>query len=1191
MATESPMRMMATRGGIALNENIRSSGSSGRSSPPANEGVAQEVGMLLRSHNRLDSMLNRKDVLPHRSGSAPPSVQGSLAAIGSLLPAGVEFDEGSPIANSGSSGGVDIIDSEQELRSDPAYLAYYYSHINLNPRLPPPIISCDNYLLAQHLASNNFSDKRKLRSFDDSNKRSLFSAQSILPTHNEETESSEDEKFPIGNLLRQVSDNWAEKGGDVLPTNSFYGLGVRPKSLVDLIQQDFPRTPSPVYNYSRSSSHLAHEEGADNIPGRESLLRDSSFSAAAELNAPLLGSRSVIPSMPLVSCSGPPINSYLPTQSQAGVHAVGSSFMGASSGSPGLFARVLAPEPSNIHEPFDDEISGANGSLKTGIRLSSTTAPVVPNFESALQALTLSGSREMPAEQQGQSGLALNSQQEIQEHSLSARMQHVQRHGHRSQSFQAPSQITQSQALSHAPQQQQQQFPVLDQSDTLPSKFGLLSQSQNAPLQPGAGNDMYAAAAAAAAMSYMAAGNPYYANLQAANLYGPHFGLGSYSNAGLLPGMLTNYTSPVAYESAAAAAAAAAAVAAGVGSRSPPTVPTSRTGLDMQQFFKHSSQVGSSLQSRLPDPLYLHYLQQRSVDDFRGNDPTLLRGFVRGGHMDPRDLQKSQLSSVAYPIDHKAQFARSGSLGIPMQSKSGSVSPVYYESPPGVGFVMPYAHSPLSSPVLPGSPVVPGALSFRHHANRASAGGAYVSWQGHRASDIGEDLRGSSLLEELKNSKTRRFELADIAGHVVEFSADQHGSRFIQQKLETASVDEKSLVFLEVLPRALSLMTDVFGNYVIQKSYKGICMISAGVYALAEEVGSPFGSEVACRLGSVVCTYLLRIILLPSGVMTMPPKNKDVMKSSKDGDTDIEILEVDEVLEQLQKSTHSEKLLEILYRKFFEHGSQDQRLELAKQLIGHVLSLSLQMYGCRVIQKALEVVGLDQQILIVSELDGHVMRCVRDQNGNHVIQKCIECVPPEHIQFIITAFFGQVVMLSTHPYGCRVIQRVLEHCTDEQKQGGIMEDILRSTCNLAQDQYGNYVVQHVLEHGKPHEKVEIMTKLAGQIVQMSQHKFASNVVEKCLEYGGPTERQILISEMLGHTDENEPLQAMMKDQYANYVVQKVLETCDDQQRELLLSRIRVHLHALKKYTYGKHIVARVEKLVAAGERRGAQLSA
>jgi len=39
--------------------------------------------------------------------------------------------------------------------------------------------------------------------------------------------------------------------------------------------------------------------------------------------------------------------------------------------------------------------------------------------------------------------------------------------------------------------------------------------------------------------------------------------------------------------------------------------------------------------------------------------------------------------------------------------------------------------------------------------------------------------------------------------------------------------------------------------------------------------------------------------------------------------------------------------------------------------------------------------------------------------------------------------------------------------------------------------------------------------------------------------------EILISEMLGSTDENEPLIVLMKDQLANYVVQKVLETCDD----------------------------------------------
>jgi hypothetical protein len=44
-----------------------------------------------------------------------------------------------------------------------------------------------------------------------------------------------------------------------------------------------------------------------------------------------------------------------------------------------------------------------------------------------------------------------------------------------------------------------------------------------------------------------------------------------------------------------------------------------------------------------------------------------------------------------------------------------------------------------------------------------------------------------------------------------------------------------------------------------------------------------------------------------------------------------------------------------------------------------VLALSLQMYGCRVVQKALEVLDTDAQCGLVAELDGAVMKCVRDQ--------------------------------------------------------------------------------------------------------------------------------------------------------------------------------------------------------------------
>ncbi len=47
---------------------------------------------------------------------------------------------------------------------------------------------------------------------------------------------------------------------------------------------------------------------------------------------------------------------------------------------------------------------------------------------------------------------------------------------------------------------------------------------------------------------------------------------------------------------------------------------------------------------------------------------------------------------------------------------------------------------------------------------------------------------------------------------------------------------------------------------------------------------------------------------------------------------------------------HAENLLQVI-QKLFEHGTAHQRAQLATCMDGHILALSLQMYGCRVVQK------------------------------------------------------------------------------------------------------------------------------------------------------------------------------------------------------------------------------------------------
>ncbi|PCH38074.1 ARM repeat-containing protein [Wolfiporia cocos MD-104 SS10] len=352
--------------------------------------------------------------------------------------------------------------------------------------------------------------------------------------------------------------------------------------------------------------------------------------------------------------------------------------------------------------------------------------------------------------------------------------------------------------------------------------------------------------------------------------------------------------------------------------------------------------------------------------------------------------------------------------------------------------------------------------------------------QHHRGPRLRPDHRvaiRSALLDEFRSNKSRNWELSEIWGYVVEFSGDQHGSRFIQQKIETATSEEKQKIFDEIVPHStLQLIQDVFGNYVIQK--------------------------------------------------------------------------------------------------LFEHGTQVQKTILANAMEGHILPLSLQMYGCRVVQKAIEYILPEQQSVFVKELEANALRLVKDANGNHVVQKLIERVPPERLE-LLKAFKGNVYDLATHPYGCRVLQRCFEHLPEEYIRP-LLDELHKHVTFLMQDQFGNYVVQFVLEHGKPHDRGLVVSKLQGQMLDMARHKFASNVCEKALVTADSESRRQMIDELLTvRHDGLSPVMIMMKDQYANYVLQRALSVVEGEQKAVLIAKVRPQLINMRRYSsaYSKHLIA------------------
>lgn len=168
-----------------------------------NGDYSEDLSLLIRQQ-RQEVSEREKELNPYRSGSAPPTVEGSLNAVGGLFDA------------------VNGFASEEELRADPAYHSYYYANVNLNPRLPPPLRSKEDWRFAQRGGAGGGSgvggigDRRK-GGRGGGGEGSLFSVQ---PENGAAARNGE----------------W---GGDGLIGLPGLGLGSRQKSIAEILQVKF----------------------------------------------------------------------------------------------------------------------------------------------------------------------------------------------------------------------------------------------------------------------------------------------------------------------------------------------------------------------------------------------------------------------------------------------------------------------------------------------------------------------------------------------------------------------------------------------------------------------------------------------------------------------------------------------------------------------------------------------------------------------------------------------------------------------------------------------------------------------------------------------------------------------------------------------------------------------------------------
>jgi len=235
---------------------------------------------------------------------------------------------------------------------------------------------------------------------------------------------------------------------------------------------------------------------------------------------------------------------------------------------------------------------------------------------------------------------------------------------------------------------------------------------------------------------------------------------------------------------------------------------------------------------------------------------------------------------------------------------------------------------------------------------------------------------------------------------------------------------------------------------------------------------------------------------------------------------------------------------------------------------GNVWRWAQDKIGCRWIQQILrdEATSDNERRQVAQELHTHAWEASRCPNANHVLQACIDTMRPADFQFIVDEILqkgeGSVLKVARHQYGCRVLQRLLKHAGSDE----VVEQLLEGAAEICTQQYAQFVLQHLCEHGTEQQVTKLAEILAQNITIAGAHSFGCAVLSKALDHACKEARTSLAHALLLQTD---LLLRMSSSRYGQLTVLAALQVAESFQRAEALSTLLSHEDTLMQSRYGR----------------------
>lgn len=270
-----------------------------------------------------------------------------------------------------------------------------------------------------------------------------------------------------------------------------------------------------------------------------------------------------------------------------------------------------------------------------------------------------------------------------------------------------------------------------------------------------------------------------------------------------------------------------------------------------------------------------------------------------------------------------------------------------------------------------------------------------------------------------------------------------------------------------------------------------------------------------------------------------------------------------------------------LIQRALENGNEEQITQITNNVVCNVVQLATDPYGCHVIQKALDFTGSAFKRLITEEMLSDIDNTITQRYACHIWQKLIETNwddqgnqrPIDIIPILNKELHGQWKNLSLNAFGSLVVQTILENCSNNSMSTeiGCVEEIILNLKELICGQWGNWVVQHLLEYGQELHKQQVINHILDHATEYSMDQYGASVIEKMFKTGNES---FIIQNYLDRVCVKAPgktrvaLVDIAANIHGSFLVQYIFKKGLTQHRQQVVQQLKRHMVFLRSSKWG-----------------------